>query len=380
MAPRKKKTNWTRAKKKKKKSPSDILQETFYDPQAPAGYAGADQVRRQARRSGVKPQQVDQWLRRQPGYTLHRPVRRRFGRRRVRVDGLDEQWQADLADVRKLSQANDGNEYLLIALDVLSRYAFVRPIKKKNAATVARAFEDIFEESDRQPDALQTDEGTEFLNSTLRGVLKERGIRHFVVYGDTKAQIVERFIRTFKNRMWRYFTAHNTHRYMDILQDLVKGYNAGFHRSIQRSPDSVTHANAQDVWRHLYAEPEKPKKRRRRYRFKPGDQVRLSKKAEAFKKGYTPGWTEEIFVVQRRVPGWPPLYKIKEWDGTPLSGSFYEAELQPVTVDETDTFRVEEVIRRRRATRTRPAEVLVKWRGWPDKYNSWIPESNVQET
>ena len=368
---RKKKTRWT---KPKKKNIPELLHRSFYDPKQPGGFAGYQQLKRQARKKGIEPWQVRQWLRTQPGYTLHKPVQRRFPRRRVMVDGLDQQWQADLADVKKLREDNDGVEYLLIVVDVLSRYAWVRPIRKKNAQEVTAAFRDIFEEEGREPDVLQTDEGTEFLNRTLKSLLEQRGIRHFVVYGDTKAQIVERFIRTFKERMWRYFTARNTNRYVDVLDDFVKGYNAAYHRSIRRSPDSVTHDNAQEVWHTLY---DKTRKKPMRYRFKPGDRVRLSKKAETFKKGYTPGWTEEVFVISRRVPGTPPLYKIQEWDGSPIEGSFYEQELQPVTVEASDLFRIESILKRR-TRKGREPEVLVKWRGWPEKYNSWIPARDVQ--
>lgn len=368
--PRKKKNRWT---KKKKKSVNEVLHQSFYDPKQPGGFAGFQQLQRQARKKGIKPTQVRQWLRTQPGYTLHKPVQRRFPRRRVIVDGLDQQWQADLADVRKLKDDNDGIEYLLIAVDVLSRYAWVQPVRKKDAQEVTKAFRKIFDQG-REPDVLQTDEGTEFLNRTLKSLLNQRGIRHFVVYGDTKAQIVERFIRTFKNRMWRYFTAENTNRYVDVLEQFVNGYNAAYHRSIKRSPDSVTHANAQEVWHTLY---DKTNVQPVRYRFKPGDRVRLSKKAETFKKGYTPGWTEEVFVISRRVPGSPPLYKIQEWDGTPIEGSFYEQELQHVTVEESDLFRIESIVKRR-TRKGREPEVLVQWRGWPEKYNSWIPARNVE--
>ena len=243
--PRKKKTRWTRTKKKKKPSIPELLHKTFYDPRQPGGFAGYEQLKRQARRQGIKPYQVRDWIQTQPGYTLHKPVVRRFPRRRVLVDGLDQQWQADLADVQSLAKSNDGVRYLLIVLDVLSRYAWVQPLRNKDAKTVTEAFRIILDQG-REPDVLQTNEGTEFLNRTLKSLLKQRHIRHFVVYGDTKAQLVERFIRTFKNRMWRYFTAENTQRYLDILQDLVQGYNASYHRAIRRSPDSVTHDNAQD--------------------------------------------------------------------------------------------------------------------------------------
>ncbi|KAK3745286.1 hypothetical protein QZH41_013954 [Actinostola sp. cb2023] len=187
-----------------------------------------------------------------------------------------------------------------------------------------------------------------------RGV--DTGIRHFVTYSDPKAQIVERFHRTIKNRLWRYFTAQNTQKYVDVLPEFVTGYNQAYHRSIRRSPDSVTFENAQEVWHTLYDDDVKSTTRRR-FRFRVGDQVHMSKLARAFKKGYLPNWTEEVFVIASQMQGTPPRYKLNEWDGDPIEGSFYEQELQRVTVRPEDSFRVEAIVKRRR--RAGQKEVLV---------------------
>ena len=100
---------------------------------------------------------------------------------------------------------------------------------------------------------------------------------HFVTYGETKAQIVERFNRTIKGRMWRYFTQVNHYRYSDVLDDLVKSYNSSKHHSIGTAPNLVTQANAQDVWRYLYGDNFVKRVKRMRFKFKVRDQVRISK-------------------------------------------------------------------------------------------------------
>ncbi|KAK3708939.1 hypothetical protein QZH41_002809 [Actinostola sp. cb2023] len=76
------------------------------------------------------------------------------------------------------------------------------------------------------------------------------------------------------------------------------------------------------------------------------------------------------------MQGTPPRYKLNEWDGDPIKGSFYEQELQRVTVRPEDSFRVETIVKRRR--RAGKSEVLVQWKGWPEKYNSWIPTSQLE--
>ena len=97
--------------------------------------------------------------------------------------------------------------------------------------------------------------------------------------------------------------------------------------------------------------------------------MRLNKIHRTFEKGYLPGWTEEVFVVHRVVPGPVPTSKIREWDDTPVQGTFYEADLQNVHV--SDVFRIEKVLKRQKD------RWLVKWKGWPDKYNSWIARGDV---
>ncbi|KAK3746735.1 hypothetical protein QZH41_010293 [Actinostola sp. cb2023] len=245
-----------------------------------------------------------------------------------------------------MSDDNQGYKHWLTCIDVLSRYAWVRPIKNKTAPQIIQAFQSIFKEG-RQPKVLQTDQGTEFLNRHVQAFFKSQGIRHFVTYSDPKAQIVERFHRTIKNRLWRYFTAQNTQKYVDVLPEFVSGYNQAYHRSIRRSPDSVTYENAQEVWHTLYDDDVKNTPRRR-FRFNVGDQVRMSKLDRAFKKGYLPNWTEEVFVIASQMQGTPSRYKLNEWDGDPIKGSFYEQELQRVTVRPEDSFRVETIVKRRR--------------------------------
>ena len=194
--------------------------------------------------------------------------------------------------------------------------------------------------------------------------MTRKDIRHFSTSGDTKANVIERFNRTLKERMYRYFTNKNTFSYLPVLKDLVTGYNRSYHRSIKMAPEKVNLGNEEQVWKTLYAD--RLQAKRVPPELKVGDRVRLNKKYRLFKKGYLPGWTEEVFVVARVVPGVIPTYKIKEWDGTPLSGTFYAQDLQKVTVKSDDLFRVEKIVKRK------GNKVLVQWKGWPNKYDTWI--------
>jgi len=131
----------------------------------------------------------------------------------------------------------------------------------------------------------------------------------------------------------------------------------------------VTWDNEKAVWKRLYEK--RLKEKRPRPKFKVGGSVRLNKIHRTFEKGYLPCWTEEVFVVHRVVPGVVPTYKICEWDDTPVKGTFYEADLQKVHVSEDALFRIEKVLKRKKDL------MLVKWKGWPEKYNSWIANQDV---
>ena len=167
-----------------------------------------------------------------------------------------------------------------------------------------------------------TDQGTEFLNKHFRALMKEEDIELYNTYNETKASIVDRLIRTLKTKMWRYFTAKKTMRYMDMLPDLVYSYNHSVHRSIKTKPAEVTTENEKKVWHTLYDHV--------KYKFKIGDQVRISKMKRTFEKGYLPNFSKEIFIISKQIPRDPPVYKLKDLDGEELKGTFYEQELQKV--------------------------------------------------
>ena len=166
--------------------------------------------------------------------------------------------------------------------------------------------------------------------------------------------------------MFRYFTAHNTLRWIDVLPYLVMAYNKTFHRSIGMAPLDVNADNEEQVWNRLYKARFRPR-RVKKPSHKVGDKVRLQKKHRPFKKGYLPGWTDEVFSVSAIKKGALPLYNVVEWDGTPITGRFYEHDLQKVYMDDQSLFRVERVMQRKKG------QVLVRWKGWPSKYDSWIP-------
>ena len=298
-------------------------------------------------------------------YTLHKPRRKNFPTLQTKVYSIDEQWQMDLVDMQKLSKWNKGFKYLLTVIDVLSKRAWAEPIKNKTGKEMVKALERIKKKlAPHQPLRVQTDDGKEFYNKLVQAWFKKHGWDHWSTKGDTKASIVERWHRTLKERMYRAFTANNTLKYVDMLPKLVQNYNYTKHKSIGMAPIDVTLKNERKVRNKLYG---KRLKTKGKPALRVGDRVRLNKKHRPFKKGYLPGWTEEVFLVTYVRQDPMVTYRVSEWDGTPIEGTFYPQDVQKVDVTDTSLFRVEKVLKRKKG------QMLVRWKGWPSKYDSWIP-------
>lgn len=295
----------------------------YYNAANPVGFTG------DARH--LKHDKAQEWLSKQDAYTMHKPVRRRFKTRRYRTSHVDRQWQADLVDMQTLSAHNDGYRYLLTCIDIFSRYAWAVPLKTKFADEVIEGFKKIFK-SNRIPKLLQTDQGKEFENRALASYLLTVGSRQFSVKSDYKAALVERFHRTLRARMWRYFTANNTKRYIDVLPKLLQSYNNRAHSALDGYTPMQVVQDSQLQW-YLWDERNPIHVPKQKPRFTVGDYVRLAWKKKTFQRGYTPNWTSEIFVVSeidtREIP---PMYRVADMDGNVLEGKFYDAELQRIRI------------------------------------------------
>ena len=275
------------------------LSSIYLDPSQHASFGGLDAVYRAVKEKGkskISRKQVQDWLSQQDVYTLYKPARRHYNRSRVIVPGIDAQFQAGLVDVQNLSRFNKGYKYLLTCIDIFSKYAWVVPLKTKQGQELVKAFQTILS-SGRKPNKLQTDQGTEFLNRVFQKFLRENNIDFFTVNCGLKASVVERFNCTFKNKMYKYFTAKNSLTYIDVLPKLVKSYNNTYHRSIKMKPSQVTRSNEAKVWETLYGN---DVDKRVRYKFQVGDHVRISKAKRMFEKSYLPNYTEEMFTTYQR--------------------------------------------------------------------------------
>jgi hypothetical protein len=246
------------------------------------------------------------------------------------------------------------------------------PLKSKKAADVLKGFKKILK-GGRRPDYLCSDKGGELRNTTLQRYLREKGITYFYTENEEiKASIIERFWRTLKGKMFKYFTHTGTQKYIDVLPQLVQSYNNTYHRSIKTSPALVTKENEAKIWETLYGGC--PKNVEKEDPLKVGQYVRISKYKGKFDKGYLANWSREIFRIKFVKSTQPMTYVIEDQNGHEMHGTFYRQELQSIP-RLPDSFRVEAILARRK--RRGRKQILVKWADYPEEFNSWIDAANV---
>lgn len=198
-------------------------------------------------------------------------------RAHINVGGIDEQWSADLMDMVKFAKYNQGYNYVLVVIDVFSKYLWLRSLKDKKGRSVALALEDIFSKG-RQPLRIRTDRGQEFRAREVQNLLKQRNIRHLFAWSESKAAVSERILKTIKTRLYRYFTYRQSYEYVDKLQNFVDSYNHTKHRTIDMEPAQVNKNNSEDVLLATYFSHNQDTKFRKkwRFKFKVGDHVRIT--------------------------------------------------------------------------------------------------------
>ena len=191
-----------------------------------------------------------------------------------------------------------------MVIDVFSKYGWIVPLKSKTGVDVANALNKIFGE--RRCMKMWTDKGKEFYNKHVKAL----GVQLYSTENEEKSSVVEQWSRTMKEKMFKYFSANNTKKYIDILDEMVNNYNNTKHSSIKMTPVEASNKKSKNrVWLNLNGKartnPVEPK-------FSVGDKVRITKKKSNFEKGYTPRWTEEVFTVLQIQYTDPPTCKISD--------------------------------------------------------------------
>ena len=180
-----------------------------------------------------------------------------------------------------------------------------------------------------------------------------------IQHNEGNSVVAERFIRTIKNKIYKHMTSISKNVYIDKLDNIVNEYNSTHHRTIKMKPIDVKDNTYINIGKDVNDKDPK---------FKVGDHVRISKYKNIFAKGYTPNWSEEIFVIKEIKNTVPWTYVINDLNGEEIIGTFYEKEMQKIDQQEC---RIEKVIKKK------GNKLYVKWKGHDNSFNSWIDKKDL---
>ena len=234
-----------------------------------------------------------------------------------------------------ISKFNKGFNFLLCVIDIYSKYAWVVPLKDKKDVSIVNVFQSILNKSNRKPDKIWVDKGSEFYNRSMKSWLEKNDIEMYSTHNAGKSVVAERFIRTIKNKIYKHMTSISKNVYIDKLDDIVHKYNNKRHRAIEMKPIDVKDNTYIDFGKEVNDNNAK---------FKVGDHVRISKYKSNFSKGYTPNRSEEVFVIKKIKNTIAWTYVINDINVEEITGTFYEKELQKL---DQQVFRIEKVIKKK---------------------------------
>jgi len=355
---------------------NDYLTDKYYDPANPGSFSGIQKFWQSIRSDNeydLTYGDVKEWLDMQDMYVRHKPVKRIFKREQIIMSAIDQQWDADVMDMVKFARQNKGYRYLAIFIDIFTRYIWVRPLKTKKPKEMVEVMKDVFSQR-REPLSIRTDRGSEYMAKEVQTFLSDKEILHFTARNALHANYAERVIRTLKGKIYRYFTKFQTHTYIDVLNDIVDGYLNTVHTTTGLKPIEINSNNEQSVYEKLYLPAHVVKEQTSAvYKYDVGEYVHTLESRSPFTKGYENTFTQEIFEIVYRTPTTPPRYKLIDLQRESIAGTFYEQELHLAFMPEF--FPVEKVLKRR--VRDKKKEALVRWQGYPEKFDQWVADEDV---
>ena len=231
-------------------------------------------------------------------------------------------------------------------------------MKDKKGVSIFNAFQSILKKSNRKPNKIWVDKGSEFYNTYFKKWLKDNSTEMYSSHNAGKSVVAERFIKTLKNKIYKYMTSISKNVYIDKL-DIVNDYNKTCYRTIKMRPIDVKDDTYIDFGKEVNDNDPK---------FKFGDHVRILKYKNIFAKGYSPNWSEEIFIIKKIKNKVPWTYVINDLNNEQIIGTFYENELQKTNQGE---FRIKKVINRK------GDKVYVRWKGYDNSFSSWIDKKDL---
>lgn len=310
----------------------NAIQKAYTDLNSSSAFTSITRVLQTARKSvkSITLDDVKKYLRGVKSYTLHRKSLKNFPTRRFLAQGVNYQWQSDLLQLSARHAKLNKFPYILCTIDTFSRKLFCKELRRKSNAEVVAKFSSFIRQHGK-PKNIYTDAGSEYTGLQFQRFLKKHGISHYLAYQQYHASIIERAIRSLKERIFRWMTHANSEVFIHHLQKFVSAYNNSPHRGLPDglSPNEITLKNESYVWKKQYG-PVVRKAGTPPPGLKIGQTVRITRFPDTFRKGYRTRFSKEIFKISGVYPSFPPTFRIRSLTGEVIKGIFYKSELQPV--------------------------------------------------
>ena len=297
---------------------------------------------------------------------LNKPIINKFPRQKIIVNHINEIHSTDLVDMTQYSKMNKGYKYIFTNIDVFSKIAYAYPLKSKKIQHIKPCFEKIFKNN--KPKYIWSDKEPAFLSKEMQQFFKDNNVKIYHTNSHLKAVIIERFNRSLRELMMKYFTKNNNTIWYDILPKLIKIYSNRYHSTIKMKPTEVNKSNEKYIKENIYTY----NKTTKNSKFKINDLVRISLKRRPIfdKPSGNIKWSEELFKIHSINKSNVITYKIKDLNDKIIDGIFYEKELQK-TKNNSEIYIIEKIIRKNKD------KYLVKWRGYSDEFNSWVDKNDI---
>lgn len=352
------------------------ISRAYHTPGHPTAFSAPKTV---ADHFGITTNKARKVLEESDAYTLHREYKRPRVYNPYYVHNRRKQVQGDLVDISRIRGTNDGVTFLLVLIDIFTKKLWVFPLKNKSATVMKDAMKTWLDGLRTKPEKIVTDRGLEFTNRLVQNLLRESGVEWEAANGTMKAAIAERVNKTLQILIYKYLSAKETTRYIDVLPQLVQTYNRRPHRTLEGlTPNTAdlprNEALVQGVFHARFA---KLGQARTSPKLSVGDIVRVKTdphKISQNRRAYAEQYTGEYFRIVRINRTLPiPMYHLRSMDSLDfIEGGFYANELQR---QRGDVWKVERILAER--TRRGVREVLIKWKDFSDRWNSWEPRRNI---
>lgn len=342
-----------------------ILKGIYYGG-TPGALRGPQALFEQAKKMKVKGVTLDkckEFLASQPIYTRHRPARKNYKRNTIEANFPGHIVQVDIMDMQRWKTDNE-HSYVLLSYDTFSKLLTGLPLLNREAETVRQALQTLIESSPFPWVAIYWDKEGAFLSRSVQRFLKDRGVHNYTTKSVVKAPGVERSIRTLRTLLQRRLEAMESIKWEKELPKIITNYNRRKHSTTNLAPNDLA---SNPLLLSTKSSPSKAKK----YALPPiGAHVRLNRLRGLFEKEASNTWTEEVFKVIRHKSNIPiPLIYVEDMTGDPILGGLYPEEYQQVKW--SGKKELSHLLKTR--TRQGKKEFLVAYKGWPPKFNDWLP-------